>query len=202
MSGLRGKNKIDKRERILKAALKLFPKQGFGNTKVSHLAEEAGIGKGTIYSYFKRKEDIFFYFLQREVEKLLTKLTSIINSSGDTREKVLALLLGQIKFHRTNKEFSQVLIKMYLSEIDKLSPEFINWHKEYLNFLVKILDDGKKNGNIRKDANSQISAGIIFSIYLVSLVLWHSEFLKSSKDIKRFLTLSIDQLCRGFGSKT
>ena len=100
MTRLREKNKIDKREKILEAALKLFPREGFANTKVSHLAEEAGIGKGTIYSYFKRKEDIFFYFLQREYEKLIKKLTSIINSSSNTREKILALLMGQINFHR------------------------------------------------------------------------------------------------------
>lgn len=202
MSGLREQNKIDKRTKILKAALKLFPKQGFANTKVSHIAEEAGIGKGTVYSYFKRKEDIFFYFLQREYEKLIKRLGYTMNSSSNTREKVLALLMGQVNFHKANKEFSRVLIKMYLSELDKLSPEFVEWNKGYLKFLVKILEEGKERGTVNKDTKSRISAGIIFSIYIVSLVLWHSGFLKSSNDIKRFITSSIDQLCRGLGSKT
>ena len=88
--------------------------------------------------------------MQREYEKLTNRLKPVIDFSQNAREKFLALLMGQVGFQRANKEFSRVLIKMYVSELDKLTPEFVEWNKEYLDFLINILDEGKKRKEMIK----------------------------------------------------
>ena len=62
MAGLREQKKERTKGAILDAALKLFTRKGYENTSIEELAAEAGVGKGTIYSYFKTKSEIFLAF--------------------------------------------------------------------------------------------------------------------------------------------
>src|SRR5215831_1099063 len=66
-----GRRAGDKRERILRAAVKVFAKNGFHATRVSEVAKAAGVADGTIYLYFKSKEELLFSLFEDRVDKLL-----------------------------------------------------------------------------------------------------------------------------------
>ena len=68
MTGVREKKKQQTHKAILDAAIKLFTEKGFEQTSMEELARAAGIGKSTIYGYFKAKDDIFRAFCAAELD--------------------------------------------------------------------------------------------------------------------------------------
>ena len=82
-----------KKELIRRAAIKVLSKQGFYNTKISQIAEEAGIAVGTIYNYFANKEAILDYIFEVELQKRLTILGKIAEDQTDLWSK-MAFFLG------------------------------------------------------------------------------------------------------------
>src|SRR6056297_1975242 len=78
----------EKRERILQGALKAFAKKGFYNTKVSEIASEAGVADGTIYLYFKNKDDLLISLFEDRMEWVIERLRSELSAiEGDAVEK-------------------------------------------------------------------------------------------------------------------
>ena len=74
MSGIREQKKKKTRAEILKAALHLFSQKGYENSSIEELARTAGVGKGTIYTYFKAKSEIFLAFCEQQLEFVYQEL--------------------------------------------------------------------------------------------------------------------------------
>ena len=83
-----------KKQEILKAAMRVFAQQGVACTKMEDVAYEAGIGKGTIYEYFKSKDDIFKDAFNHFTEQLDTVMASRLYKVYDPIEKLKALVNG------------------------------------------------------------------------------------------------------------
>src|SRR5580693_1862998 len=69
--GKREQNKERTRQRILRAALQLFKEKGLGRTTTKEISKKSGIAEGTLFNYFKTKEDLALYFFQKETEDLI-----------------------------------------------------------------------------------------------------------------------------------
>src|ERR687889_2788708 len=78
----------DKREAILRAAIRVFAHNGYFNSKVADIASEAGVADGTVYLYFKSKEDILHSIFDRSVEEALDAARKQIERVKDPREKL------------------------------------------------------------------------------------------------------------------
>src|SRR3954469_14702125 len=71
-----------KRERILEAAVKVFAAEGFYNAKVAQIAEQAGVADGTIYLYFKSKDDLLISLFEDRMEMVNANLREAINTES------------------------------------------------------------------------------------------------------------------------
>src|SRR5688572_17395977 len=78
----------DKRERILKAAIRVFARKGFYSTRVSEIAKAAGVADGTIYLYFKNKDDVLISIFQDRITKLLEVLGAALSEPKSFEEKL------------------------------------------------------------------------------------------------------------------
>src|SRR5678815_1162048 len=83
----------DKREAILRAATSVFAHNGYFNSKVADIAREAGVADGTVYLYFKSKEDILHSIFDRSVEEALDAARKQIEHVKDPREKLRLSLI-------------------------------------------------------------------------------------------------------------
>src|SRR6187431_1963475 len=83
----------DKREAILRAATSVFAHNGYFNSKVADIAREAGVADGTVYLYFKSKEDILHSIFDRSVEKALGDARTQIEALSDPKEKLRRIAL-------------------------------------------------------------------------------------------------------------
>src|SRR5919205_993780 len=78
----------DKREAILRAATEVFARNGYFNAKVADVARSAGVADGTVYLYFKSKEEILHSILDRSVEAALAEARRELAGLEDPREKL------------------------------------------------------------------------------------------------------------------
>src|SRR4029077_8382820 len=86
----------DKRDRILQAAVKVFARNGFHATRVSEIAKAAGVADGTIYLYFKSKEELLISLFEDRVERLLAFMREELPKHETAPEKLRLLIEMQL----------------------------------------------------------------------------------------------------------
>src|ERR1700712_4774352 len=113
----------DKRDRILVAAEVVFARHGFFAARVSEIAKEAGVADGTIYLYFKSKDELLVSLFEDRVTKLLTYLHDELPKLATSSEKlrrVIELQLGLLEGERDLAEVITIIIR----QSTKLLKEF------------------------------------------------------------------------------
>ncbi len=171
--------KDDKRSRIIKAAVKVFAQQGFYNAKVSEIAQNAGIAAGTIYLYFKNKDEILISIFEEEMAKFISKVSKEIESAADVKNKLRVFAKTHLDFVKKNPRLAQVF-QLELRQSNKFIKEYAGSKlKEYLNVAGDIIEEGQRHGVIRKD----IHPGLIKRALFGSLdeVATHWVLMKNGK---------------------
>jgi AcrR family transcriptional regulator len=110
-----------KRHGILDAARTVFSRQGYAGASVEDVAERAGVAKGTVYLYFKSKEELYLAALVRDLENLASKARSEMDRVASLREKVLAFLRVRLEYSRANEDFLRIYLAEYGSMFVKSS---------------------------------------------------------------------------------
>ncbi len=98
-----------RRESIIEAAQVLFEKKGFEQTTVDEIAAEAELGKGTIYSYFKSKEEIYIAILEKRLDFLEQKMKEAVANPKSASDALYGLYDAFIEYHRERKGFIDTL---------------------------------------------------------------------------------------------
>ena len=140
-----------KHDQIIEAAVKVFAKKGFYNAKVSEIAREASVADGTIYLYFKNKDDILISLFEEKMQMLILRVEEAISKVDDPLEKVRAFVaqhLFMIEEHKHLAEVMQIELRQSSTFMRRYVPvKFL----EYLAIVGKIIEDGKNAGAIRSD---------------------------------------------------
>lgn len=140
----------DKRERILDAAFNLFEHYGFLKTTVDEIAREAHVGKGTIYFYFKNKEDILISLTDREITKGFSMITNAVLKEPNASDMLKKLLQVSFNYFHNNKLLSKVMAMdqgLALSIIKEKNREFQGLA---ISELRSLLEEGHKQGIFRE----------------------------------------------------
>jgi TetR/AcrR family fatty acid metabolism transcriptional regulator len=152
----------DKRDRILKAAVKVFARTGFHATRVSEVAKAAGVADGTIYLYFKSKEDLLVALFEDRVKRLLDHLESELPKYDDAPTKLRAIIdmqLGLLEGERELAEVITVILRQSTRVMKELAaPYFL----AYLEAIAKTIGEGQASGHFRRDVSPHIAARAIF----------------------------------------
>lgn len=148
----------DKRERILKAAIEVFAAKGFYATRVSEIAKAAGVADGTIYLYFKNKDDVLVSIFEDRIGRLLEVLreeAARAESVEDRIRRVVELQLGLLEGQRDLAEVVTVNLRQSSSLLKQYAAPLFT---EYLEVIAGIIRDGQKEGALRHDVNPRIVA--------------------------------------------
>jgi TetR/AcrR family fatty acid metabolism transcriptional regulator len=84
---MRRKNS-DKHQRILDAAIKVFAQKGFFQSKVAEIAREAGVADGTVYLYFKNKDDLLVSIFEVKMREVISRFRKSIGEQKDPRSRL------------------------------------------------------------------------------------------------------------------
>lgn len=152
----------EKRDRILRAAVKIFSRKGFFNSKVSEIARASGVADGTIYLYFKNKDDLLISLFEEKMGEVVADVRRRIGAGGDAIEK-LGIFIDN---HMDLLERESGLIEVIQVEL-RQSTKFLKDYTpvkffEYLEVISDILEEGKREGVVRPDLNVSVARRAIF----------------------------------------
>ena len=151
-AGKRAKNKERTKERILAAALELFREKGLEGTTTKEVSKKAGIAEGTLFNYFKTKEDLALYFFQKETENLITWFRADVRlQKAALPEKLFAIIHRQLEYLEPYQEFIGAVFCRSLQPTSSLSPlsfESQEMRLKYLRFIREILAEAEEKGEI------------------------------------------------------
>ena len=154
--------KNQKRQGILNSARALFKDKGFHSTKMEDISIEAGVGKGTLYEYFKNKQDIFDEVCIEFVDLIIDDIKYISNMDNTFKEKLLILFNEKLKME---SEFANMSIDNILSSKNIISEKtvktIIGKISEMYSAICSIIDKGKKEGVVVKNIQSETLACLI-----------------------------------------
>jgi AcrR family transcriptional regulator len=151
-AGKRDRNKEKTKEKILAAALELFQKHGLDGTTTKQISQKAGIAEGTLFNYFKTKEDLALYFFQKETNNLVewygreTKL-----QRAPLPEKLFAIIHRQLEYIAPYEDFIGAVFFRSLQPHSKLGPlglESQELRLRYLRFLREVLSQAEEKQEI------------------------------------------------------
>ena len=161
-------DKEEKKQEILKAAVRIFAQNGVVKTKMADIAEAAGIGKGTIYEYFRSKEDIFAETYSHLFQDTENKIAEVLESSIPPEEKLRNFMRVTIEefLVKDGGEFAGIMMSFWSEGIrnnNERIMQIIDLKKVYSEFrgiIAVILEEGIKKGKFRK-VDTYITASVI-----------------------------------------
>lgn len=172
----------DKRERILRAAIKVFARKGFYATRVSEIAKAAGVADGTIYLYFKNKDDVLVSIFEDRITKLLKVLRREIDEAQGFDAKlrcVVELQLGLLEGQRdlaevvtVNLRQSSLLLKQYAAPL----------FNEYLDLIAAVIKQGQVEGIVDETLNPRVVATALWGALDGVALTWALGQKKPNRD--------------------
>lgn len=152
----------DKKIRILKAAARVFSKKGFFKSTVAEIAKEAGVADGTIYLYFKNKDDILISLFEDEMANVIRDMKQELSALTTAEEKIRKFIEKHLALIEENRELAEV-IQIELRQSHKFMKEYSGTKfRDYVNIISAIINEGQKNGEFNKNIIPGIAKIILF----------------------------------------
>jgi TetR/AcrR family fatty acid metabolism transcriptional regulator len=152
----------DKREAILRAATKVFARSGYFSSKVADIAGEAGIADGTVYLYFKSKDEILHSIFDRAMEQFIAegrRELAAIEKPVDRLRRIAELHLERLGADRDTAIVFQVELRGSIKHMQEFSAAGF---AEYLNIIRDTIETGQKSGDFRSDIKPIVAAKILY----------------------------------------
>jgi TetR/AcrR family fatty acid metabolism transcriptional regulator len=154
--------KDDKREKILDSAIAVFARQGFFNSTVAQIAKGAGVADGTIYLYFKNKDDILITIFEEKMQLIIDGMKQVLLKIKDPQEQLRLFIMHHLRLVEEQPNLSQV-IQVELRQSNTFMKEYLPVKFiEYLDILSDIILSGQKLGLFRRDLLPEMARRAIF----------------------------------------
>jgi TetR/AcrR family fatty acid metabolism transcriptional regulator len=148
---IKKKHKNNKYHLILEAAVKVFARQGFYQSTVAQIAKEAGVADGTIYLYFKNKDDILVNFFHYKTKQVFERFRAEVDKAGSGLDKLRNLIRRHLAEFQRDRDMA-ILYQVGTHQIDRLAETQIReMSKMYQDIVSEIVEVGQQEGSIRKD---------------------------------------------------
>ena len=152
----------DKREAIMRAATKVFARSGYFNSKVADVAREAGVADGTVYLYFKSKEEILRSIFERNTGEAVRAGREELAKIEDPREKLRRIARHHLERLGADRDLA-VVFQVELRGTTKFMEEFsAAGLAEYLGLIREVFEEGQAAGVFRRSLKAKLVAKVLF----------------------------------------
>lgn len=152
----------DKREAILKAATQVFAQRGFFNAQVADVAKAAGVAAGTVYLYFRGKDDLLVSLFERTMKDAIAAGRDALAGATDPRDRlsrIARLHLERLGRDRDLAVVFQVELRQSTKFMERFSSSYL---REYLGIIRDAVEAGQAAGLFRRDVSATTAAKILF----------------------------------------
>jgi AcrR family transcriptional regulator len=152
------------KKKIMQAAIEIFAKNGFDRTRMEDIAMAAGLAKGTLYLYFKNKEDLFYAICDHNLKELRNQLSRVFNRKEN-------IMLDARKFYDEYRKeslggdtiwFEMIALSTRSPRLRKILTE--NQNKVY-QVVKEVLKTQIERGFLREDINVDVTASALIALY-------------------------------------
>ena len=152
----------DKRDRILEAAVKVFARKGYFAARVADIASQAGVADGTIYLYFRSKEDIlvslFDEIMAEHIEKGREELAAVEGAGA----RLLVIARHHLRLLGGNRDLA-VVFQVEFRQSTKFMERFTaGWLHDYLAVITGVIEEGQNDGTFRADLPRKVATKAFF----------------------------------------
>jgi len=189
---------IDKRRQILDAAIRVFARQGFHSTRVSDIADEAGVAYGLVYHYFKSKDEVLNELFSERWSLLLAAIEEADHEGAAPRAKLEAVAGFIVDSYRHDPE----LMKVIIVEVTRAANSFGRTHlpeiRRAYDSIAKIVAEGQELGDFRRDIDPTFASMSFYGAVEQLLSGWIFEVIPASAtDFDQAKTLLVATICDG-----
>jgi TetR/AcrR family transcriptional regulator, cholesterol catabolism regulator len=157
-----------RRKEIFDASVHLFLEKGFTETSMREIAKAAGVGKSTLYDYYKSKDEIMVSYFEEEIKKIAVRAEEIIQADSSITEKLRKIMQMHLGYLVDSR---QTFLKLSL-EAQRLSADSqdqIQLHRHaYQDMLRELIEEGTRRGEFRP-VNPLFTARSIFSLLSIAV---------------------------------
>ena len=161
-----------KKQLIIQAAVGIFSKNNFQNSTISEIAQKAGVAEGTIYQYFKNKEDLFFSIPVEKTKEFSRELELHLQGINGASNKIRKFIWYYLYFFKMNPEYARTLmLEMRISK-NFVKTKAYRSFRPFTNKVLEIIKEGQKEGMIREDVNIYILRQLLLGILEHIVTRW------------------------------
>jgi AcrR family transcriptional regulator len=196
MAGVREQKKMETRKAIQAAAVKLFAEKSFEKTSIEDIANEAGIGKTTVYGYFSTKNDIFINYCDEELDQAFANMQTTDSAEKSLRDRLVDFFMIKFSFVTKNREFGRQMLRemVFPYEINEMAKVH---DQRYFDILEVFFKTAQDKGEISTEHEIFNLSGHFFSLYLGLLAGWYTGYLKSLLEVEEGMSILFEQAIGG-----
>lgn len=172
-------SRAEKARAILRAAAKVFAQSGYFNAKVSDVAREAGVADGTVYLYFKNKDDLLSSIFSTAMEEFLTRARAELAEVLDPGERLRRFAHLHLTLLEQERDMA-VVFQVELRQSTKFMEQFSTTYlADYFKVIREIIEDGQRRGLFRAQLNPQVVTKVIFGALdemATNWILSHNQY--------------------------
>lgn len=152
----------EKYRAIIEAAIEIIAVNGYHSSRVAKIARSAGVAEGTIYLYFKNKEDILISIFRDKLGEFISLASQRLNGIDSSFEVLANLIYWHYSMFQNHPKLANVL-QIELRQSDKSVRKGISLViREYYRLIEKLVEEGMEKGYFRPDLNPKVARKIIF----------------------------------------
>jgi TetR/AcrR family fatty acid metabolism transcriptional regulator len=153
---------VDKYEAILRAAIRVFARKGYFNSKVADIAAAAGIADGTVYLYFKGKDQILHSIFDRAMADFIAEGKKELQEFQSPEDRLRRLASLHLERLGADRDLA-IVFQVELRGSTKFMEEFsATGFREYLDMIRETIEDGQNRGSFRKDVKPIVAAKVLY----------------------------------------
>lgn len=161
-----------KYKQIVDAAVVVIAKNGYHQAQVSKIAKEAGVADGTIYLYFKNKEDILISVFREKMAIFVNNVKVILEKDGNSSEKLFKVITSHFNVLQEDHQLA-IVTQLELRQSNKQLRLRINEVlKEYLGLLDDILREGIETGELDSNLDIRLARQMVFGTIDETITSW------------------------------
>ncbi|HKS82141.1 MAG TPA: TetR/AcrR family transcriptional regulator [Candidatus Acidoferrales bacterium] len=190
--GRRNRKKAAVRSKIIGAAIRLFSEKGLEHVSVDQIAESADVGKGTIYNYFRSKEDIVVAFMADFERRALARIPSLLTSNRSLDRALADFARAQLRWRRPYHAFVRIFLAQMFSHTAEFMPHMVEMQKAIDAPMEALFQSLQQRGLMRKDVPLSELVLVFKTLRLGLTALWAVEgppFLGTEKVLRRAMQI-------------
>ncbi|MGQ9531370.1 MAG: TetR/AcrR family transcriptional regulator [Desulfotomaculales bacterium] len=156
-----GRRGGDKYQAILEAAIRVMAEHGYHNTQVARIAREAGVAEGTIYLYFKNKEDLLLSIFREKMSEFIARVRAELASQPDPLARLEALVRTHLACLENDRHVARV-VQVELRTDPAVREHVLEVLRSYFELIEGVVAEGIGQGVFAPDVNVRAARKVVF----------------------------------------